>query len=164
MTRHLLTFLLCALCFSCSRTDASPPADHGSQPKPESSSEVVKRGETLPEGTYLPLEQIANEPEKFADQEVLVRGQATAVCQAKGCWMTLAGEDGKARARVTFKNYGFFVPKDAKGMSARMAGQVKVKFLSEGERAHLAEDGRVDVSEIPKAELRIIASGIELRP
>ena len=78
--------------------------------------------------------------------------------------MSIKSETSNANARVTFKDYAFFVPKDSKGMTGKMSGVVKVKLLSEGERKHLAEDGRVDVSEIPKAELRIVAEGLELSP
>ena len=41
---------------------------------------------------------------------------------------------------------------------ASVEGIVKAKTLSEGERAHLAEDGKVSIEQIPKAEVRIVAS------
>jgi hypothetical protein len=86
------------------------------------------------------------------------------VCHVKGCWMTLAGQKKTSRARITFKDYAFFVPKDSQGMRGVLSGTVEVKTLGEAERAHLAEDAQVDVSEIPKAELRIVAEGLELHP
>ena len=103
-------------------------------------------------------------PEELAGKEVCVEGSIAAVCQAKGCWMTMAGSKATSRARVTFKEYAFFVPKNVKGKKVKLLGEVKVKMLSDEERKHLAEDGRVDVSEIPKAELRLVASGVEIRP
>ena len=78
--------------------------------------------------------------------------------------MTMAGDKATSRARVTFKDYAFFVPKNVKGKKIKLLGEVKVKILSDAERKHLAKDGHVDVSEIPKAELRLVASGVEIRP
>ena len=72
------------------------------------------------------------------------------------------GEKSTTRARVTFKDYAFFVPKDVKDKTVKLQGKVKVKILSDGERAHLAKDGQVAVSEIPKAELRLVATGLEI--
>lgn len=124
---------------------------------------MISRGEALPpNGECLSLDDISDSPKKYAGQKVIVEGAVAAVCQAKGCWMTIAGDKATARARVTFKEYAFFVPKDVKGKKVKVMGEVKVKMLSDGERAHLAEDGRVDVSEIPKAELRLVASGVEI--
>ena len=124
----------------------------------------IKRGVEIPsDATCLSLDQIADQPEKFSGVEVLVEGKINAVCQAKGCWMTMGGEKITSRARVTFKDYAFFVPKDIKGKQVKLRGEVKVKMLSDAERAHLAEDGQVTINEIPKAELRLVASGVEIR-
>ena len=59
---------------------------------------------------------------------------------------------------MTFKDDAFFAPMDSAGWSASVEGLVKAKTLSEAERAHLASDGKVDIKEIPKAEIRIVAS------
>ena len=131
----------------------------------DASKAIILRGVKLPvDQKTTSLDAIADQPEKFAGKEVCVEGSISAVCQAKGCWMTMAGSKVTSRARVTFKEYAFFVPKNVKGKKVKLLGEVKVKMLSDAERKHLAEDGRVDVSEIPKAELRLVASGVEIRP
>ena len=159
-----VVFLVCAI-YGCSKTEASPASSEVSKAKaPSTETAVIKRGDALPAGDIITLDQVATKPDAFSGKEVLVSGQASAVCQVKGCWMVLSGGKSTSLARVTFKDYAFFVPKDVKGMKAKMVGEVKVKFLSDAERAHLAEDGKVDVSSIPKAELRIVARGIELTP
>ena len=133
--------------------------------KTQTTTPVIKRGEAIKADTqYLTLDEISDSPEKFSGKEVCVKGEVTAVCKAKGCWMTMAGEKTTSRARVTFKDYAFFVPKDVKGKKVRLKGEIKVKMLSDAERAHLAEDGQVAVTEIPKAELRLVASGVEIHP
>jgi hypothetical protein len=48
------------------------------------------------------------------------KGTVAEVCQAKGCWMKLKLEDGQ-EAMVKFKDYGFFMPKDAGKSEAELA-------------------------------------------
>lgn len=147
-------------CAEHSEGNAAQPAS--AQAQSSEVKKVIKRGAPLSQGERVSLDDVAADPERFADKDVLVTGTVSAVCQAKGCWMTLAGEKPTSRARVTFKDYAFFAPKDAKGMSVVLEGKVKVKVMGEAERKHLAEDGRVSVDQIPKAELRLVASGVEL--
>jgi hypothetical protein len=49
-------------------------------------------------------------------------GKIEAVCKNKGCWMTIANRVGKPM-RITFKDYGFFVPKDCAGKTAVFEGR-----------------------------------------
>ena len=164
--------VLCLIVHSGLSVFANVQAEEGNQTtaqtalnKTTTSVKVIKRGRALPQkGTYLSLDDVSAQPERFADKAVLLTGKVDSVCRVKGCWMIIASEKSKAHARITFKDYAFFVPKDASGMKSKMSGIVKIKTLSEGERQHLADDGKVDVSEIPKVELRIVADGVELYP
>jgi len=144
------------------QASASPHSDEAPTTKASSGAKVIKRGSALPKGEVISLDAVAKDPESFSGKRVLVTGTISAVCQAKGCWMTLAGSEPTARARVTFKDYAFFVPKNGKGMKAVLEAEVKIKMMSDAERQHLAEDGKVSVDQIPKVELRLVASGLEL--
>lgn len=104
---------------------------------------------------------------KMKNQEsvdIKLKGQVEEVCQAKGCWMTIdLGND--ELMRVKFKDYGFFVPKDAAGKTAIMQGVVTKETISVDELKHLAEDAGKPESEIskitePKEELTFIAEGV----
>lgn len=172
----LLTILFVSLSFqllACAQ-DNQPSKQEGTSTSAKANSTTSKQplsANVIVRGVKLPADQkttsldaIADQPEKYSGKEVCVEGSISAVCQAKGCWMTMAGSKVTSRARVTFKDYAFFVPKTVKGKKVKLLGEVKVKMLSDAERKHLAEDGRVDVSEIPKAELRLVASGVEIRP
>ncbi|MEQ9577359.1 MAG: DUF4920 domain-containing protein [Marinoscillum sp.] len=82
------------------------------------------------------------------------------VCQMKGCWMTLKSADGSA-VRVTFKDYGFFVPKDAAGKKVVIEGVALSEVLDEATARHYAEDAGKPFDE--NADLRqvsVIASGV----
>jgi hypothetical protein len=77
-----------------------------------------------------------------------------------------AGEKDKAAgARVTFKDYGFFVPIDCQGAKATVEGTIEVSTLPESEAKHLESEGAtVARGKDGKAqELRIVATGVELR-
>lgn len=140
---------------------STPKSAAESTPKSAPAAKVIKRGSALPSGEALSLDAIAAASERYAGKPVLVTGKVTKVCKVKGCWMTLKGE--KSTARITFKDYAFFVPAEAMGMNGTMYGVVKIKQLSDAEREHLAGDAQVPVSEIPKVEMRIVAEGVELR-
>lgn len=68
-----------------------------------------------------------------------MQGKVAEVCQMKGCWMVLDAVDG-IPVRVTFKDYGFFVPKDISGRDVIVRGVVSKTTLSEEAAKHYAED------------------------
>ena len=80
--------------------------------------------------------------------------------------MQIAPEAGKPGMRVTFKDYGFFVPTDSKGMKARAEGVVEVKTLTKAQADHLEhEDGAklTRNADGTAREVAFVASGVELR-
>lgn len=141
---------------------ASAPTKAPAQGKTASQSAVVERGAPLALKKSITMDELADNAEKFAGKVVQVRGQVAAVCLKKGCWMGLGGDKAASRARVTFKDYAFFVPLDSKGSKAIVEGSVKAKVMSEAERKHLADDAGKPLSAIPKSELRIVATGVKL--
>ena len=79
----------------------------------------------------------------------------TAACQKKGCWMTVdaAGQE----VQVTFKDYGFFVPKNAAGHTAVMEGVARKEELSVATLKHYAEDEgktKAEIAAIKKPETK----------
>jgi hypothetical protein len=109
------------------------------------------------------LSTVVEEPERFAEQPVLVRGQIVDVCQRKGCWTVL--RDGEAAVRVHFKDYGFFLPTDCAGEVALVEGVAKVETVSEEHARHYASESRLgDPSTIegPRREVTFTASGVRL--
>ena len=107
------------------------------------------------------LDTIAADPKAYAGKMVRVSATVERVCKKKGCWMQLKGKT--AGARVTFKDYGFFVPLDCQGAIATVEGKVEIKTLSAEERAHLAGDEGVPVEKVAAVELRLIATAAEVR-
>ena len=122
------------------------------------SAAPIHRGAPFTLTKAVTLDQVMATPEKYNQTPVRIDGTVKSVCTKKGCWLILAGSAPTSRARVTFKDYAFFAPMDSAGYSASVEGVVQAKVLSDAERAHLAEDAKLPVESVPKAELRIVAS------
>ncbi|MDB5236099.1 MAG: hypothetical protein JWR44_3092 [Hymenobacter sp.] len=96
--------------------------------------------------------------------QVKLVGKATAVCQAKGCWMTLPTADGK-QMRVRFKDYAFFVPKDLSGHDVVVSGWAHRTTTSVADQQHYLRDAGKPEQEIaaitqPKQEVSFLADGV----
>ena len=93
---------------------------------------------------------------------VLVQGKIGSVCQAKGCWMGFTSTAGDIR--VTFKDYGFFVPFSIVGKIAQAEGRVEKITLSLEDSKHLVADGGGDPKSVtePIIEYQMIASGVHI--
>jgi Domain of unknown function (DUF4920) len=122
---------------------------------------VLVRGDPLPKNqTPLALSAVLSKPED--GKKVLVEGVVRRACSQMGCWMELAPAEGGQGVRVTFKDYGFFVPTDAAGAKARVAGSLKISELSAAQAEHLrAEGGSMPAG--AQREVRLVATGVELR-
>lgn len=96
--------------------------------------------------------------------EVKLKGTISEVCQKKGCWMNLDLSNGQTM-KVTFKDYAFFVPKDASGKSAIIDGWAYNDTTSVEELRHYAEDAGKPKEEIekinqPEASITFEAKGV----
>lgn len=120
-------------------------------------------GELISGKDAMDLETFLND---FAGDSLNVKlnGKINEVCQNKGCWMTLdAGKNGEVR--VTFKNYGFFVPKDISGRTAIVEGVIKRKVMDVSTLKHYARDEGKSAREIeninePLESYVFVASGV----
>lgn len=99
-----------------------------------------------------------------------VSGLVTGVCQAKGCWITLADKNTKEGEEffVKFKDYGFFVPLDMGGKEVTLNGKAYKEITSVDELRHYAEDEGKSEEEIaaitePMEELKFMADGVLLK-
>ena len=127
--------------------------------------EVITRGAAIPhDAKAVSLATLLENPDAYTKKAVVVEGVVAASCTRKGCWMQLAPAEDAQGVRVTFKDYGFFIPLDAKGMKARAEGVAVVTTLSKAEADHLEEEGakiarRKDGTAV---EVAFVANGVEL--
>ncbi len=137
---------------------ATAPAAKGSEP-------TLVRGEKLKGLPKVELAALLKDPSGSEGKAIALEGKVRKACEKKGCWMELAGEDKGPGVRVTFKDYGFFVPVDSAGSTAKIEGVVAVKELSEERAKHYESEGAtVTRGKDGKArEVELVASGLELR-
>lgn len=91
-------------------------------------------------------------PAQLAGKDSLrikVSGTVEEVCQKKGCWMDMKIGNGQVM-KVTFRDYAFFVPKDASGKSVIIDGYAYTDTVSVAELRHYAEDAGKTKEEIEK--------------
>jgi len=99
--------------------------------------------------------------------EVVVSGIINEVCKKKGCWMTIDIGDNE-EMRVTFKDYGFFVPKDCDGKEAIFKGTASFDTTSVEDLKHYASDEGISQDEIdlitePEVAMVFEATGVVIK-
>jgi hypothetical protein len=144
-----LLFLCLALCISLSAF-----AQH----------EVSFHGKKITEKGAIPATQLTA---KMGDKDKMpakVEGTVESVCKVKGCWMKVKTGDGQTM-RVTFKDYGFFVPKDIVGKTVVVEGLAETSTTPVDELRHYAQDAGKSKEEIakitePEKALTFVADGV----
>jgi hypothetical protein len=111
------------------------------------------------------MEDVEEADEKLP-METKLKGKVQAVCQKKGCWMKMKRPNGQAM-RVTFKDYGFFVPKDLAGNAVAMKGRLYQDTVSAKVRRHYARDEGKSEEEVeqitePATRLAFKAYGVKI--
>lgn len=126
-------------------------------------------GEKINEQNVLPLEDVLNkmQQESLTELEAKVSGTVLEVCQVKGCWMTLETPD-EGEMRVTFKDYGFFMPKDIADKTVVIEGTAELVTTSVEDLKHYAEDAGQTQEEIdqitePEKEITFEAFGVIIK-
>ncbi len=89
------------------------------------------------------------------------------VCKKKGCWMNMDLTDSKD-SFIRFKDYGFFVPLNADGSQAIVAGKAYIDVVSVEELRHYAKDAKKSQEEInkitkPKVTYAFQATGVLIK-
>ena len=119
----------------------------------------------------LPLQSTQNvslgealaDPAAFEGQTLRITARVEQVCQTKGCWMIVT--DGEHEARVTFEDYGFFVPKHVAGATVEMDVQVQHEVMDEETARHLASETEgqdPDAITGPVETVSVVATGVRI--
>jgi hypothetical protein len=142
----------------------------------ESKKEVSKEESTVSYakfGDSISSENAMNNTEmmeKFATLKegdtfsVKFKSSINEVCQKKGCWMTLTLADDK-EVFVKFKDYGFFVPKNAQEKEVIVNGKAFISVESVDVLKHYAKDAGKSQAAIdsiiePKVTYSFMADGV----
>ena len=162
-------FLLAVWGFACNQ-----PAAHDHDHDHEAAADTLSMGdgkhfgETISEEGAIAYEALLAQMADVDSIPAKVIGTVGSVCQAKGCWMDIvSNSEGTEPMRITFKDYGFFVPKDISGRTVVLDGYAYRSVTTVEELRHYAEDEGLPQEEIdkitePQEEIKFLASGVLL--
>lgn len=96
-----------------------------------------------------------------------VSGEIKEVCTKKGCWFTMDLANGEPM-RVTFKDYGFFIPTNSQGFPIILEGVATLTETDVETLKHFAQDQgkskeEVDAITSPKREITFEATGVIIK-
>ena len=124
-------------------------------------------GEKISSSDAVTVEEMLGQLEQTGGFSGKVTAEIQEVCTKKGCWLTVALPDGNLM-RVTFKDYGFFVPTTSQGYSLILEGLAQKSVTDVETLRHYAEDAGKPQEEIeaitqPKEEFTFEATGVIIR-
>lgn len=164
-----LIVALALVSFLASCKDGAKKEESGATPTASASNadSVQYFGEKITEEGAMPSDSAMAMMGDKTEMKCKLTGKVDAVCQKKGCWMELKNADGTSM-RVTFKDYGFFMPKDCSGKTAIVDGIAKVEVTSVADLKEYASDNGKSKEEVaaitePSKELVFEASGVILK-
>lgn len=110
--------------------------------------------------TTLSLTELVSNQDKYADQVVTIETEVAQVCQKKGCFFIARDDD--AVARISFKDYGFFIPTDAGGKTVKLTGTFNRQAVSQEQADHYAADLGQETKPTPGFEYSIVATSVTI--
>ncbi len=120
------------------RADIDEPVVRLSEPV-RITAEFETYGAPLPEGLpRIDLGKLIDGNGRHLDSDVIVVARVAQVCRKKGCFFV--AQDGPYVVRVSFLDYGFFVPTDIDGRTVTLAGKLQQRELSAQQAEHYGED------------------------
>ncbi|ERM81593.1 hypothetical protein P872_20110 [Rhodonellum psychrophilum GCM71 = DSM 17998] len=159
-------FVIATLLWSCNPA----PSEKEEASELTETTEAVATGNfgaEVEESNVYTIAQMYETLETKGDFEGKVIGEIKEVCAHKGCWMTVELPDGQLM-RVTFKDYGFFVPKNAMGYPVIMDGVATRSITDVASQKHYAEDAgkskeEIDAITSDKEEYKFEAVGVIIK-
>jgi hypothetical protein len=127
-------------------------------------TEDANYGKKITSSGAIPATQLTTKMADKNEMPAKVEGTVESVCKVKGCWMKVKTGDGQTM-RVTFKDYGFFVPKDIVGKTVVVEGTAENTTTPVAKLRHYAEDAGKPKEEIekitaPETALTFVADGV----
>jgi hypothetical protein len=169
MKKMFLVAACATLLFACGGNANKPaPVADSLQIAPTENDSVTASfyGEKITADSAVAVSELASLMGDKSEMPLKLTGVISDVCQKKGCWMEIKNPNGEP-VRVTFKDYGFFMPLDAAGKTAIMDGIAKVEVTSIADLKEYAKDAgenkaAIEAIKEPKKELVFEAKGVIL--
>lgn len=158
--------LLASAIFSCKNESTDTP---------KTTYEVIGEAEVVP-GNYgdlvedkevVLLSEMVSRVESNGTFEGKIAGEIKEVCTKKGCWFAMELPNGTSM-RVTFKDYGFFIPTNSQGFPIVLQGVATLAETDVETLRHFAEDQGKSKEEVeaitePKKEITFEATGVVIK-
>lgn len=107
------------------------------------------------------LRELSIHPTAHLGEIFQIETKIAKVCQKKGCFFIAQQDDDVIR--VSFKDYGFFIPTDSSGKTVLMTGELVQKQVSKEQAKHFAADLQSDSADIrPGVVYEIVADSIKI--
>jgi PBP1b-binding outer membrane lipoprotein LpoB len=162
--------LLAAIAFFAVACNQSAEKGTSASTETAESSKQESFGAKITEENAVPVDSVVsmlmNSSQDIAS--VKATGKIDAVCEKKGCWMSLITNSGE-KIRVTFKDYGFFVPTSGcDGKTAIVDGKASKKLISvQMLKEYAKDDGKskveIDSIKSPSYEYSFEATGVIIK-
>ena len=134
----------------------------------ETASKDAFFGEKITEKDAIAASELPKMLEKMDSTNTKIKAKIVQTCKKKGCWMDVEMENGE-KMKITFKDYGFFVPKEGmEGKEVIMQGVAKKTITDVATLKHYAEDAKQTKAEIdaitkPKEAITFEATGVIIK-
>lgn len=167
MKNYTLFILALAFVFACSSPQNKEKGNAENQSKVDTLAEKGYYGEVITPGNYITGEELFTRMKDRDSLATKVKATITENCQKSGCWMDLDVGNGEVM-KVTFKDYGFFVPLDSRGKTAIVEGMARKEMVPVDILKHYAEDAGKSQEEIeaitePQMALTFEAHGVIIK-
>lgn len=127
----------------------------------ESTDAFETFGIPLPEvAQSLPLPDVLDDAAAYVDADIQVTAKVKQVCQKKGCF--LVAQAGPHVVRVSFKDYGFFVPTDISGRTVTLHGVLTREVLTAAQARHFSEDAQQEGAFKPGWQYEFVAVSVRV--
>ncbi len=123
-------------------------------------------GEEITAEGIVSYEEFKSKLESSDTVKVKLAGNIDKTCTVKGCWMKVNVTENEEPMHITFKDYGFFVPKEGmENKAAIFEGIAYMDTISVDMLRHYAEDEGLSLEEIeaikePEITVTFEASGV----
>lgn len=159
--KQLITLIAVAITFTLSNVYAQENSNNIGM------SSYEYYGEKISEEGAISPDKFLKEIESKDSVEVKLEAKIVTCCKKKGCWMDVDLENGTTM-KVRFKDYEFFVPKDADGRMAVIEGKAKLETVDVATLKHYAEDAGKSEEEIaaitePEKAYSFLANGVIIK-
>ena len=118
----------------------------------------VKLDVSLPK---LSMKSLVTESSTHLAKPFQVQTRIAKVCQKKGCFFIAQQE--QHILRVSFRDYGFFIPTDSNGKTVILAGELVQKEVSKEQAAHFKADLKSETNMVkPGVVYEIVADSVKI--